>query len=110
MWITLTRDLSPKKGMMTGEQFDWPRPVITEMSKQVARNALEAYGMDRDEAWALEDPEAIAIENDLEDELDWFKFGQHFQDRMSRIQAREDRRSKEPEIEETSQESELVEA
>ena len=38
MKIVLTRDLNPKKGMIRGAVFEWPRPVITEMSKQVGND------------------------------------------------------------------------
>jgi len=38
MRIVLTTDLNPKKGMIRGASFDWPRPTISEMSQQIGND------------------------------------------------------------------------
>jgi hypothetical protein len=38
MRIVLTKDLNPKKGMIRGASFDWPRQVISEMTNQVGND------------------------------------------------------------------------
>ena len=35
MQIILTKDIAPKKGWVTGRIFNWPRPTITSMEKQL---------------------------------------------------------------------------
>lgn len=43
MRIVLTKDLNPKKGMIRGATFDWPRQVISEMTNQVGSEEWFVY-------------------------------------------------------------------
>ena len=35
MQVVILRDLNPKKGLVVGAIRDWPRPVITELERQI---------------------------------------------------------------------------
>ena len=43
MRIVLTKDLNPKKGMIRGATFDWPRQVISEKTNQVGSEEWFVY-------------------------------------------------------------------
>ena len=45
MQIVILRDLNPAKGLVTGAIRDWPRPVITEMEKQLGGKDWYSFEM-----------------------------------------------------------------
>ena len=70
MLIELLKDLNPDKGWVKGTTKDWIRPLITEITRQLAVAALVERGHKEEE---LTDPVAQAT-IECPEEVDWYRF------------------------------------